>query len=125
MCFPASEPRSQFDDIYGDADSEGSDDIFATKSYVKNTSSGPNEERENKSLNADKGKNLINIATSTPETNDTGGLFGDENDDDGVDDLFRSRSSLVSRSRITDGSPEAIRNNSRGVRSIIIYQMRR
>lgn len=111
----------------GDADSEDSDDIFASKTSSKPSSKTPankltypsddhresGDSRENKFLKIAQGENVTNMATSTPETNDNGGLFGDETDDDD-DELFGS--SVKSRNRITARSPEVARAATRSVR---------
>ncbi|XP_046423922.1 WASH complex subunit 2C isoform X1 [Neodiprion fabricii] len=90
----ATKPKSAIDDLFGDADSEDSDNLFSSKlstsKLFKQQNSPTNSLRTE---GKPKSKNLLSVsritektgmATSTPETNDmVNSLFGDEPEDEG------------------------------------------
>lgn len=113
--FVEAKPKSSIDDLFGDVDSDDSDDIFApkssTKSSVTKDADGTSDKPKNKfaagHATAEK------VATSTPEINNSvPNLFDDDEDED--DSLFSSaRNSAVVK------SPETTKSSPRNV-SILI-----
>ncbi|XP_008559986.1 WASH complex subunit 2 isoform X1 [Microplitis demolitor] len=110
-----AKPKSSIDDLFGDVDSDDSDDIFApkssTKSSVTKDADGTSDKPKNKfaagHATAEK------VATSTPEINNSvPNLFDDDEDED--DSLFSSarNSAVVKSPETTKSSP---RNRPRGV----------
>ncbi|XP_033223849.1 WASH complex subunit 2C isoform X2 [Belonocnema kinseyi] len=101
----STKPKSALDDLFGDADSEDSDDIFSTKSkkivpksetFLKNS-----EVLDKKYLTSGFTENIGNMATSTPETHDdVQNLFGD--DELNENDLF---STSQPRNRLKSETP--------------------
>ena len=92
--------------MFGDADSEDSDDIFSTKSSKKGVSNS--EKLLNKAKVMDKkyltsgfAENMGNMATSTPETHDDVKNLFDE-DELNEDDLF---STSKPRNRVVSETP--------------------
>lgn len=94
----ASAPKSNIDDLFGDADdSEDSDDIFSKKAS-KDIFASEREAIKSEIVNKQKhlsvanDQNSSNMTTSTPDVNDRGkGLFEDEDDDD----LFKTTAKQV------------------------------
>ncbi|XP_076548056.1 PWP1 homolog no child left behind isoform X2 [Osmia lignaria lignaria] len=91
----STKPKSAIDDLFADADSEDSDDIFSSKNTVKTITK--NKHLSNSNVLADKEnaqKKFLDIvapthmATSTPDTDvNTTNLFSDDED---MGDLFGS-----------------------------------
>ncbi|KAH0550568.1 WASH complex subunit 2 isoform X1 [Cotesia glomerata] len=115
-----AKPKSSIDDLFGDVDSDESDDIFAPRSSTKSTT-------VDKTSVSDKPKNESNrfpiidqtggekVATSTPDINTSvPNLFDDDEDDS----LFNSvKNSAPVR------SPKAVRSSPRGrVPGVLISQ---
>ncbi|XP_051170358.1 WASH complex subunit 2 isoform X2 [Leptopilina boulardi] len=88
----STKAKSAFDDLFGDADSDDSDDIFSTKNTKKNIFSNDNSVKEGtnkKFLNSDFMENIGNMSTNVPEIHeDVEDLFADEEIDE--DDLFNT-----------------------------------
>ncbi|XP_043463506.1 WASH complex subunit 2 isoform X2 [Leptopilina heterotoma] len=83
----STKPKSAFDDLFGDADSDDSDDIFSTKSSKKNIFSNPKDAGNKKFMNSDFMDNIGSMTTSLSETDDNvKDLFADEEINE--DDLF-------------------------------------
>lgn len=89
----ASKPKSALDDLFGDADSDDSDDIFSGKSSMnqKNTNSRSQDKmKTNNLLSVGDTMGKKGMTTSTPETNDVvNSLFDDESED--ADSLFSQK----------------------------------
>ncbi|XP_043271862.1 WASH complex subunit 2 [Venturia canescens] len=122
----ARKPKSAFDDLCGDPESEDSDNIFAPKSSytneppkLKSTSKDKHEnsdEKGKKLLNVASDENSFQIATSTPIVNDNGGLFGDDDDDV----LFGNPTQ--SQSRLPEKTPESVPKNRQALPGLSITQ---
>ncbi|XP_012288350.1 WASH complex subunit 2 [Orussus abietinus] len=90
MSSVSSKPKSEIDDLFGDADSEDSDDIFSSKHSTKIQKQIPTRDHASAT---NSGKKWLGIAamdgssltTSTPETENVKDSFGAEADED---DLF-------------------------------------
>ncbi|CAL7951506.1 unnamed protein product [Xylocopa violacea] len=89
----STKPKSSIDDLFADADSEDSDDIFSSKNTIKTITRNKYSNNSNHSVNTDNAQkkylNTVapvvsgNVATSTPETNvNTTNLFSDDEDSD-------------------------------------------
>ncbi|XP_076753674.1 PWP1 homolog no child left behind isoform X2 [Xylocopa sonorina] len=89
----STKPKSSIDDLFADADSEDSDDIFSSKNTIKTITKNKYSNNGNQAVNTDnvqkKYLNIVtpvasgNVATSTPETNtNTTNLFSDDEDSD-------------------------------------------
>ncbi|XP_011306253.1 WASH complex subunit FAM21 [Fopius arisanus] len=105
-----TKPKSAIDDLFGDNESDDSDDIFAPNSKFMSKSDGT--EGPQGRVDRVKGQE-DNVMTSTPETNTIPNLFEDDEDD----------SSLFSPiENVRNRSPEAIRNTSRKPPGILINQ---
>lgn len=83
----STKPKSAFDDLFGDAESDDSDDIFSTKSSKKNIFSNPKDAGNKKLVNSDFMDNIGSMTTSLSEADDNvKDLFADEEINE--DDLF-------------------------------------
>ncbi|XP_076642805.1 PWP1 homolog no child left behind isoform X2 [Halictus rubicundus] len=102
----STKPKSAIDDLFADADSEDSDDIFSSKSTIKTIAKNKHPNNSNVNTEAVKKKYLDTItppimnATSTPETN-----LNDNNTfiDDDEDDLFGSSKTRVQSKKPAGG----------------------
>ncbi|XP_031827496.1 PWP1 homolog no child left behind isoform X2 [Nomia melanderi] len=86
----STKPKSAIDDLFADADSEDSDDIFSSKNTVKTITKNKHPSNSNVNTETAKKKYLDIVApsvtdkraTSTPENNVKDNLFVDDDDDD-------------------------------------------
>ncbi|KAG8039864.1 hypothetical protein G9C98_000593 [Cotesia typhae] len=119
-----AKPKSSIDDLFGDVDSDDSDDIFAPRSSTKSTTvvdkTGVSDKPKNESVSTNRFSGIDQtatekVATSTPDINTSvPNLFDDDEDDS----LFNSvKNSAPVR------SPEAVRSSPRGrVPGVLISQ---
>ncbi|XP_076278814.1 PWP1 homolog no child left behind [Lasioglossum baleicum] len=102
----STKPKSAIDDLFADADSEDSDDIFSSKSTIKTIAKTKHPSNSNVNPEAVKKKYLDTItppvmkATSTPESNtNDNNIFMDDDEDD----LFGSSKNSVQSKRPAGG----------------------
>ncbi|XP_015434595.1 PREDICTED: WASH complex subunit FAM21 [Dufourea novaeangliae] len=140
----STQPKSAIDDLFGDGDSEDSDDIFSPKNTVKtvaktkhpNNSNVNTEIAQKKFLDTVAPSVISNRATSTPETNaNNSNLFSDDDEDDlfgsfknpvsnkkGVENklsnrIIRTKSSESSGSDPSAANQESVQDNLRNTHS--------
>ncbi|XP_033335411.2 PWP1 homolog no child left behind isoform X2 [Megalopta genalis] len=101
----STKPKSAIDDLFGDVDSEDSDDIFSSKNTNKTIAKPKQSNNNNANAEAAKKKYLDIItppvmATSTPETNvNDNNIFMDDDEDD----LFGSSKNPVQNKKPVGG----------------------
>ncbi|XP_076640579.1 PWP1 homolog no child left behind [Colletes latitarsis] len=87
----STKPKSEIDDLFADADSEDSDNIFSSKNTVKTIVKNKHTNSNNHPANTGSAQKkyletIASVATSTPEINiNNNNLFSDDEDDG---DLF-------------------------------------
>ncbi|XP_078050380.1 PWP1 homolog no child left behind isoform X2 [Augochlora pura] len=101
----STKPKSAIDDLFGDVDSEDSDDIFSPKNTSKTIAKPKHSNNNNSNAEAAKKKYLDIVtppimATSTPETNaNDNNIFMDDDEDD----LFGSSKNPVQNKKPAGG----------------------